>query len=221
MQAATRSSSSGLSPRSRRIATFAVLLFGLSGLITGFAMGAFIRPKIPGITTNNGIGITPPVSQSTKAATKVSHENVTVGEPVITDGDFTYQEVANGSTTYTFSALIVADGATTPIRATDVTCKLWLTRDLDGTAHYLNANGYAVQKDINHIQQPFSHEALNTLNFASPARQTQPCKANGKTTWTYTLSTSAQPGTYYAFVLADWQGKHYNWYARAIIIKAD
>ena len=218
MQAVSRSPSSGLSPRSRRIATVAVLLFGLSGLISGFAMGAFIRPKIPGITTNNGIGITPPVSQSTTVKTKPTHENVTVGEPITNDGDFTQQEVANGTTTYSYSALIVTEGTTTPIRATDVTCKLWLTRDLDGTGHYLNDNGYAVQKDIDHIQQPFSHEVLNALNFVSPSQQTRPCKANGKTTWTYTLSTSVDPGLYYVFVLADWQGKHYNWFARAIMI---
>lgn len=218
MQTLTRPNSSGLNQQSRRIATFAILLFALSGLISGFALGAFVKPKIAGLTPNHGSGTTP-VAQSTTTTTKTAHENVTVGEPIIHQGDFTYTELADGTTTYTFSALIVYDNTTTPIQASDVTCKIWLTHDLDATKKLLNANHYAVLKDINHIQQPFSSEVPNSLNFIGPSIQTQPCAAGSKTTWTYTLSPSVEHGLYYLFVLADWKGKHYNWYAEAIRVR--
>ena len=220
MQTLSRPNTSGLNQQSRRIAIFAILLFALSGLISGFALGAFVKPKIAGLPQISSGGGTKPVVQSTKTATvTTTHENVKVGEPVINQGDYTYSELANGTNTYAFSALIVYDGTNTPIQATDVTCKLWLTQDLGATRTFLNGNNYAVQKDINHIQQPFSYEVPNSLNFIDPSHQTQSCTAGSKTTWNYTLSSSVEHGVDYLFVLADWKGKHYNWYAVAIRIK--
>lgn len=209
-----------LSPQSRRIAIIAVLLFGFSGLVSGFAVGGFVRPHIGGNpTSSSNNGTLPGQSSRTPSTTKTAVENIALDQPIINSGDFKYRETANGTTSYAYSAQIVYLGTTTPIHVSDVTCKLWLTRDLQGTGTYLNANGYAVQKNISQIAQPFALEVLNALNFVAPSRQTQPCTPNGKTTWNYTISPSLAAGTYYVFVLADWQGKSFNWYARAIDIR--
>ncbi|HLX57122.1 MAG TPA: hypothetical protein VKR83_08880, partial [Ktedonobacteraceae bacterium] len=212
--------SSGLSPQSRRMVTFAILLFALSGLVSGFAVGAFVRPKIGGLNSNNnGAGNTPVAQQTKTTATAIaSPENQTLGVPVINSNDYTYLEVANGTTTYSFSALIVDDIIKKPIQANDVTCKLWMTKDGRVTP-YLEANHYAIPEDFANLTNPFSDEVQNALNFVSPSQQTQPCTSNSKTTWSYTISSSLERGVYYLVVLADWRGKHYNWATVAIIVK--
>lgn len=212
MQTLSGRSPGGLSAQSRRIAIMAIVLFGLSGLISGFAVGAFIHPKAANTTgTNNIGGATTPVSQTTKSSTtSTSTENVKVGLPILGSGDYTYTESANGATTYSLSALIVSEGTHTPIHATDVTCKLWLTHDGNIT-EMLSANNYALVRDYTHLSQPFADEIPNSLAFAAPSTQTQTCAAGGKTKWSYTLSTSLQSGTYFLVVLADWKGKHFNW----------
>ncbi|HEY6542239.1 MAG TPA: hypothetical protein VIZ18_14950, partial [Ktedonobacteraceae bacterium] len=60
MQTLSSRRSSGLNPQSRKIAVFAILLFALSGLISGFAVGAFVRPKIGG-TGNTGSNNNAPI----------------------------------------------------------------------------------------------------------------------------------------------------------------
>ncbi len=202
----------GLGPQTRRIAMMAIVLFGLSGLISGFAVGAFIHPKAGGTTgTSNNGGGTTPTSQTTKSSTTTTPpENIKVGEPVFSSGDYTYTETADGATPYTLSTLIVTEGTSTPIKATDVTCKLWLTKD-GNVNGFLSDNNYAIPTNVAHISQPFADEVPNSLAFSAPSQQTQTCAAGGKTKWAYTLSPSLHPGTYYLVVLADWQGKHYNW----------
>lgn len=201
----------GLSAQSRRIALMAILLFGLSGLLSGFAVGAFIRPK-PATTGTTGMGgATTPVSHSTKTTTVTTPpENITVGYPVLSSGDYTYTETADGATTYSLSTQIVNEGTTTPIKATDVTCKLWLTHDGNIT-ELLSANNYALVRDYTHLSQPFADEVPDSLAFSAPSKQTQNCAAGGKTKWSYTLSTSLHTGHYFLVVLADWKGKHFNW----------
>jgi hypothetical protein len=216
MQAATRPPSSGLSSQSRRIAIFAILLFGLSGLISGFAMGAFIRPKIPGVTTSRN-GITPPVSQSTSTTTSPGSKNLSVAEPKLTA--FTYIEIANGATQYTASTVIRDENTNKPIQNTDVTCKLWLAKDFEQSNDLLKVNNYAILTDVGNLQQPFSTEEQNALHFIAPSQQTKACTPQGNTSWTYTLSSSVKSGSYYLFVVDDWKGRHFNWWAQAIRIK--
>jgi hypothetical protein len=210
----------GLNAQSRRIAILAILLFGLSGLISGFAVGAFIHPKAAPTTGTTGPGgATSPASQTTKSSTKsTSSENVKVGWPILGSGDYTYRETADGTTAYSLSALIVKEGTHTPIQATDVTCKLWLTND-GHINDLLSANGYAIPRDSAHLSQPFADEVPNSLTFAAPSKQTQNCAAGIKTKWTYTLSSTVQPGQYFLVVLADWKGQHYNWSWVDITIK--
>src|SRR5947209_11969262 len=128
MQAAPHSSSSELRTRSRRLAVFAVLLFGLSGLLSGFALGAFIRPKVPGITTSNRIGITPPVSQKASTTTTEQAPPLPIGFPVV--DQITKVETANNTTSYTVSVHAVDQsidqGHGKPLPAAGITCKIWI-----------------------------------------------------------------------------------------------
>jgi len=215
MQMLSGQSPNGLSQQSRKIAFFAVLLFALSGLISGFAVGAFVHPRIGTGTTSTGPGTT---SGAQSSKTSQSTENVNLGSPEIRD--FSYSEVANGSTSYIFTAQIF-DKSKNPIRVSDVSCKLWLTKNGD-VNQLLLADNAAIPRAIDEIQQPFRDEVANGLNFISSSRQVQPCTPNGKTTWSYTVSSSVDPGTYYLVVLADWKGKSYYWSWQAIKIrKAD
>ena len=212
MQMLSGQSPKGLSQQSRKIAVFAVLLFALSGLISGFAVGAFVRPRIGPGTTSPGSGTT---SGTQSSKTSQPTANIILDYPVI--GDFSYSEVANGSTTYIFTAQIF-DKSKNPIRTTDVTCKLWLTKNGDVNP-VLQADNDAIPRAIDQIQQPFPHEVANGLNFIPPSPQVQQCAPNGKTTWSYTVSPSVNPGTYYLVVLADWKGKSYTWSWQSIKIK--
>jgi hypothetical protein len=214
MQTLSSQSPRGISQQSRKIAVFAVLLFALSGLISGFAVGAFVRPRIGSGTTSTGSG-TPSGAQSTKTSQSTTAEHINLDFPVI--GDFSYSEVANGSTSYIFTAQIL-DKSKNPIQASDVMCKLWLTKN-GNVNTVLKADNAAIPRAIDQIQQPFPHEVANGLNFISPSQQVQRCTANGKTTWSYTISPSVGPGIYYLVVLADWKGKSYTWSWQSIKIK--
>ncbi len=217
MQTLDRKNPTKLSSQTRKIATGAILLFALSGLISGFAVGAFVHLK-PATGTTHGTGSgTTPIAQNTRTPVITrTPEIVWLGEPDITD--FTYSERANSSTNYTLSALIV-DKNKNPIQATDVTCKLLLTKEGSAMDATLKADNSAIPRDLDKIQQAFPGEIVNALNFISPTQQMQPCIPNSKTTWNYTVSPSVEPGIYYLFVFADWQGKHYNWYWKEVIIK--
>ncbi len=210
MQTLYRKNPTKLSPQTRKIATGAILLFALSGLISGFAVGAFVHLKpATGTTHNTGSGTVPVVQITKTPATAATPENVNLDEPVINSGDITFNQIANGSTTYTFSALIIEKNKN-PIQASDVTCKLWVTKSATDVNSILGANNYAIPRAFDNIQQPFPNE-VNALNFISPAQQTKFCTPNGNTTWNYTISPSVDPGMYNFVVLADWKGKHYNW----------
>ncbi len=186
MQTVYGQSSSKLNPQTRKIATIAIVLFALSGLISGFAVGAFVHHRSATVTTHKtSSGLQSVVRITQPPVITRTPEVVTLGEPQITD--FISSEMANNSTSYSLSALII-DKANNPIQASDVTCKL---------------------QSIGAIQQPFPGDASG-LNFTT-TQQTQPCTHNGKTTWNYTVSSSVDSGVYYLVVLADWQGKHSSW----------
>lgn len=139
-------------------------------------------------------------------------ENIQPGNPVIGAGDYTSPEKADGATSYKLAALIVDKDTNNPIQVNTVTCRLWLTKDAQGTQSALSANNYALPKAINTIDQPFPSEEDESLEFADASPQVQSCAGTGKTTWTYKLSPDLRRGTYYLVVLADWKGQHYNWY---------
>src|ERR1700722_13334112 len=125
MQTLSGRRSNGLSPQSRRIATFAIILFALSGLISGFAVGAFVRPKIGGVGSTGGNGISP-IVQQTRTTTPVSAiKPQKMGFPKV--DHYSYREFADGQTFYLFSAHAI-DTSGNRLHVTGITCKLWLTR---------------------------------------------------------------------------------------------
>ncbi len=218
MQTLYRKNPTKLSPQTRKIAISTILLFALSGLISGFAVGFFVHLKpATGTTHNTGSGTVPVVQITKTPATPATPENVNLAEPKINFGDFNFTQTADGSTTYTFSALIIEKNQK-PIQASDVTCKLWVTKVATDVNSILGANNYAIPRTIDNIQQLFPNE-VNALNFMPQVSQTQSCTPNGNTTWKYTISPTVDPGTYHLVVLADWQGKHYNWSWVDIVIK--
>src|SRR5579863_2471279 len=104
MQTLSSRRSNGLSSHSRRIAAFAILLFALSGLISGFAVGAFVRPKSGGTPNTTGTGITPVVQQTNTATASPTPAPVAFDYPK-QSVDQSVQR-ADGTTTYTLRAYL-------------------------------------------------------------------------------------------------------------------
>jgi hypothetical protein len=221
MQTISSQYPNNINQQTHNVAVIAILLFALSGLISGFAVGAFVHPKSQtGAGTGKGItgSRTTPIAHATHTTvptTTVEHINLDL--PVISQGDYSYFQIANGSTNYTISSLILNKDKT-PIQASDVTCKLWLTRERDVNS-ILRADQYSLLRIIDTIQQPFPKEVVGAFNYIAPSQQTQPCAPTGKTSWSYTISQSVKPGTYSLVVLADWKGQSFNWSWVQIVIK--
>lgn len=219
MQTLDRKNPTKLSSQTRKIATGAILLFALSGLISGFAVGAFVHLKpATGTTHNTGSG-TVPIAQNTRTATVATQP-----DPVRFDYPKIDQvasfEKADGSTFYTFSAHI-----NVAVRASDLTCKLWLIPRVP-PGDIIVYPPVDILKDVNNLSNPITSDAahhnydiipgitfpeIQDLNFDPSTPQTQPCTTYQQVTWKYQVSTTAQPGNYDLVVLFDWQGKHYNW----------
>ena len=207
--------------QTRKVALIALLFFALSGLISGFAIGAYVHPKSQtGVETGSStIGSkTKPIAHATHTTVPTTTvEQINLDLPVISQGDYSYFQIANSSTNYTISALIINKN-NTPIQASDVTCKLWLTREANVNS-ILRADQYSLLRAIDTIQQPFPKEAVGAFNYIAPSQQTQPCASTGKTSWSYTISQAVHPGTYSLVVLADWKGQSFNWSWVQIVIK--
>jgi hypothetical protein len=220
MQTLSSQHPNNLNPQTRKIAVIAILLFALSGLVSGFAVGAFGHTKAKtgtGTAPDTGTRTTPVVRVTQTPVSTTTTEHVNLDLPVI--GDYSYFQIANGSTNYTFSALIINKN-NNPIQVSDVTCKLWLTKEGDVNS-ILRAGNYAIPRTIDNIQQqqPFPKEVVGAFNYIAPSQQIQPCAPTGKTTWNYTISQSVDPGTYNLVVLADWKGNSFNWRWVSIVIK--
>ncbi len=213
MQTLAGQSRNSLSKQTRKIALFAILLFALSGLISGFAVGAFVRPKIGLRTTSTGSGTTT-VGQTTKTpSTMQTQTPEKLGYPVIDKSVFQYRELADGQTTYIYSAYAIYLNGNR-IHSLGITCKLWLTKDTVG----LQTSEWT---PISAILNPIGGEIQGALNFDPTTPQVQNCDANAQATWKYQVSPSVEPGTYYLAVLTDWAGKHYNiWWQQVLIKKA-
>src|SRR5437773_8275734 len=92
-----------LNPQSRTIAVIAIILFALAGLISGFAVGAFIRPGEQQQANNQNQTLTPPAQgQSNTPTTPHPQRLIKLGYPVIDQVSDT--EKADNTTSYTFSA---------------------------------------------------------------------------------------------------------------------
>ncbi|MGH2495525.1 MAG: hypothetical protein ACRDIV_12555 [Ktedonobacteraceae bacterium] len=225
MQTLSSRRSSGLSPQTRRIATFAIILFALSGLISGFAVGAFVRPKHGGTSNSPSVNSITPIVQQTKTATPVATvQPVQLPFPTIDHVEST--NVPNG-TTYTLTAHLdnVTGKDGQPVHADNLTCKLWLiSRVPTDQKVFIPAD---ILSNVATISNPFTAQAKDQnknivpnvtypeiqpgLSFDGSTAQTQPCRTDGEVTWRYQISPQATPGKYTLVVLYDWSGKHYNW----------
>ena len=222
MQTSYRQSPTRLSSQTRKIATVAILLFALSGLISGFAVGAFVRPKpATGTTHNTGSG-TISIAQNTK--TPVSTRTTTpvkLGWPEFLTPP-PYIQRANDTTSYTITLQIVDQSIDpkhgNPVHVAGITCKIWLTKDgnVDGN---IQANDNERLKSVSTIAQPFPGETTGAFNFDPSTPQTQLSNGNGQATWKYTVATSVDPGNYNLVALVDWNGVHYQWIWENIEIK--
>jgi hypothetical protein len=196
-----------LSLQSRTAAFAAIVLFAFSGLISGFAVGAFVHPNfaLPAHDTGSH-----PVIQSNPAQTPVANEHpIPLGFPVIDQSS--NAEVADGTTIYTLSAQAVDQsidkGHGKPVHQPGITCRLWLTPTNAGSP---NIPPDRLTSPDTLQSSPLPGE-VQGLMFDPTTAQTQPCNANGQGIWKYRLDPSVIPGSYYLVVLTDWQGDHYNW----------
>ena len=199
---------------------FAILLFALAGLISGFAVGAFVHPKNGGIN-GTGTGITP-VTQGTQATTSAPIHPVRLGDPVI--NVYHSHEIADGTTNYVFTVYAVDQSIDKHngkrISATGISGKLWLQHiPNDDFANLPPVSLPDSRLRKLDIQGPLTNEEIaGALNFASGAAQIQQTDASGQITWNYTVATSVPPGHYYLVVLLDWNGQESNWSWRLVTI---
>src|SRR5260370_11537647 len=109
MQTASSQYPNNINQQTRKIAVVAILLFAFSGLISGFAVGAFVHTKAQrGTATGTGTtgtGTTPVVRVTHTPVSTTTTVHVNLDLPVI--GDYSTFQIANGSTSYTFSAQII------------------------------------------------------------------------------------------------------------------
>ncbi len=207
-------STQGVSSRSRAVAITAMLLFALSGLISGLTVAAFYPPKFARPSSSSQ-GNIPAVQKTVTRTPPATTHPVPLGYPVIdTISSF---EVADGTTVYTLTAHAVdqvpdrAHGK--PVHAPGITCRLWLVDNKQNPAVPLNR----LQSPDTLQSPPFPGE-IPGLIFDATTAQTQPCN-NGVGTWMYQVATSVSPGAYYLVVLTDWKGQHFTWSWMLVTIK--
>src|ERR1051326_4388407 len=156
-----------------------ITLFALSGLLVGFAVGAVTRPQHK--QTASTLSVSPVANQQTQSASPTVAKTTQIlplGYPVITQASS--PEVADGTTSYTFTAHPVDQsidkGHGKPVHATDITCRLWLTKEDNPTATLQNVTERL--RNVTSLSQPLPREMENALVFTG-GNQTQNCSDNG------------------------------------------
>jgi len=220
MQTASRQHSNSVYQQTRKVAIVAIILFALSGLISGFAVGAFVHPKTQtgsrtGTSSNTGTNSTP--------NTQVTHSPVTsihpirMGDPVVTEIS-TFQK-ANANSPYIITAHAVDTSIDKhhgkQIYASGISCKVWLQHIPQGNFVDLSI-GRLSKMDIQ--ESLTSDEIPGALIFAPGMSQIQTTNPNGQVSWNYTVAPSVEQGQYYMVVLMDWQGQYSNWSWRYVSI---
>jgi hypothetical protein len=222
----SHSPSGALSP-TRRLVTTILVTFSLAGLIAGFTLGGLTAFRSQATTGISGPQKKQtPVVQNTVAATPTRTPT-----PVVLLGFPQFKpypqptESATGGTLYTVGMQAV-DKQGRAVASANVTCKLWLIQQL-APAQKLNIDA-ATLKSINNLQAPIQGTIagtpqpvpeINGLTFDPTTPQTTLCAPNGQVSWKYTIAATVPPGLYALVILADWQGKHYNWYWTNITIQ--
>ena len=219
MQTASSQYPNNVNQQTRKVAVIAILLFAFSGLISGFAVGAFVHPKA---RTGAGTGTGTTGSKSTPIAhatqTTVPTINpIRMGDPVVTQ--ISTYEKSNATTQYKFTANAVDASLDKhhgkQIYASGITCKLWLQHIPAGNFVDLSLERLRRMD----IQGPLTGDEIpGALILAPGESQIQTTNSNGQVSWNYTIATSVDPGAYYLVVLMDWQGQYSNWSWRYVSI---
>lgn len=217
------------------ILVIAIMMFALSGLLIGFAVGTFARPASPQVTLPKQSGPTVP-AHSPIATQPPATQPVPLGCPQIENTSSAYTiaaQLADGTTTYTLSAQAKDKSAGTcspnnkAVASSGVLCKLWLTTRIPDGQILLFPKAYA---RLNHadLTAPLTGTIQNTdfqevpgLNFAATTPQLQPCDAQGHGSWNYTIAPTVPAGNYDLVVMTDWStGRYFNWTWINVTIKA-
>ena len=205
-----------LNSQSRTVAVTAILLFALSGLISGFAVGAFVRPGFA-LPSSHTTGTTSSLQKNQTQTPTSTEQPIPLGFPVIDQASNV--ELADGTTAYTFSAQAVDQsidkGHGKPVHASGITCRLWLL-PIAQSPHDVPLDRLKSPESLQNTPLPGE---VPGLIFDQTTSQTQLCNADGQGTWKYHLDPSVNPGQYYLVVLTDWQGMHYNWSWVMVTIK--
>ena len=100
-------------------------------------------------------------------------------------------------------------GAGKPLLASGITCKMWLTKDVDSLRN-LSQTSNQMLTNVKKLQNAFPNEKDNAL-LLNGTNQIQNCNPNGATIWKYSIASATDPGTYFIAVLTDWKGLGWNW----------
>ncbi|HEU5228348.1 MAG TPA: hypothetical protein VFU49_11110 [Ktedonobacteraceae bacterium] len=225
----------GGSTAPQAILIIAILMFALSGLLIGFAVGAFAHPASPRVTASKQNGPTRLV-QSPTPTQPPAIQAVPLGCPEIekTSSVFTTAaQVADGTTNYTLSTQVKDKSAGTcspnnkPVQAPGILCKLWLVpRVPDGQILLFPKDDARLKRGD--LTAPLTGTIQNTdfaevpgLQFDQTTPQVQQCDAQGHGSWNYTLAPTVPAGNYDLIVLTDWSsGRYFNWTWVNVTIKA-
>jgi hypothetical protein len=213
--------------RSQAMVFTAFALFALSGLMIGFAVGAFVRAHQAGQVETTNRGSTNSLAQKKTPQTALPVDVLAqggLGCPSINLSAFV--QVADGKTSTMVSTQAqVRDksgkclfNVDRPLRAPGITCKLWLVQRIpagqilefpkarEQLTHVEMLTG-PITGTIQHTDFPEIHG----LNFDAATPQMQLCNDQGQAKWNYTVLPSVPPGNYDLVILTDWQGKSLDW----------
>lgn len=221
-----QSPSGAVSP-TRRLITTIIITFSVVGLLAGFALGGLSASRSGSNTGATGPQKTQtPVAQHTATVTptRTPVPVILLGFPQFKPYPQPTESAAN-NTTYTVGMQAV-DKQGHAVSSANVTCKLWLIQQLasnqklsidPATLKAVTTLTTPIQGTITGTPQPVPE--INGLTFDPTTPQTALCNPNGQITWKYTIAPTVLPGSYDLVILADWQGKHYNWYWTNITIQ--
>jgi hypothetical protein len=208
--------------QTQKIVITAITLFALSGLMMGFAVGAFTRPHKQ-VTAKQAVVPTTVAKQPTPRPTTAPIVNVAavgISCPIITPSAIS--QIADGNTNYTLSAEIQDQsmsktppcGSGKDLHAAGLMCKIWLTRSQNSLRNLSKEQ----LNPVSNLQNIFPNEEQDAFQFTGNQQQVQPCSLTGTTNWSYKLSPTLKSGNYFLAVVADWQGMVFNWEWKGIMI---
>lgn len=227
-QSNQRGAGGGITPQA--ILVIAITMFALSGLLIGFAVGAFARPASPRANLPKQSGVTAPVHSPT-ATQPPAIQPVPLGCPQIETTSSAY--TADGTTTYTLSAqakdksVSICNPNNKSVASAGILCKLWLVPRIPNGQNLLFPKEDARLKHAD-LTAPLTGSIQNTdyaevpgLQFDPTTSQVQPCNAQGQGSWKYTVAPTVPPGNYDLVVMNDWStGRYFNWTWIIVTIKA-